>query len=442
MPMHARPRHTLTSRHHSPSAIWIALCLAALLAGCGQTAGAAPHARSTATTATTAPTVTATIAPATPTSVPLPPLTIIPSSGPPVAGITPSWRQANLPAGFGMAFHYADTGIFPSDGVIAYSCMGPYTGTSTNIHVVVTHDRGASWASTADPPGKWNGCQIMTVDSLNPSIVAVCCGLGTADVPFQEISTNGGASWRQVSLPHAATIQALATRGARTYAILVARDDSRQQMLAASGDGLRTWHAIDATLPTSGYSRLWVNPATGALLLESWPNGLTKELWSSDDDGAHWQQIIFPVPSREVVELTVRQPSVAAPWHICALYLDDAGGGIVCTGDGGRTWAQLPPLVDLPGSLSDVYEIVALPEDGSILVVGTTNSDPIRLLYRLPAGATRWQSLGPKPPKSTGGVAYAPTPDGNDALWTFPAESSGGGAPEPTGAVYSAPYPD
>lgn len=268
MPIHARLRHarsrrSLSSRRRSPQAIWIALCLAALLAGCGQAAGAAPHARSTATP-------TATIAPATPAPVPMPPLTVIPSSGPPVAGITPSWRQANLPAGFGMAFHFADTGIVPSDGMIAYSCMGPYTGTSMSIHVVVTHDRGASWAYTADPPGKWDGCQIMTVDGLNPSIVAVCCGLGAADVPFQEISTNGGASWRQVSLPNTAVIRALATRGARTYAILATTDGSRQQTLAASDDGLRTWHAIDAMLPTAlNYWRLWVNPTTGALLLEA-----------------------------------------------------------------------------------------------------------------------------------------------------------------------------
>ena len=440
MPMHARLCHALTPRRHSPPEIWVALCLAALLAGCSQTAGAAPHARSAATTATTAPSVRATIAPATPTPVPLPPLTVISSSGPPVAGIAPSWRQANLPAGFGMAFHNADTGIVPSDGMTAYSCMGPFIGTSTNIHVVVTHDRGASWAYTADPPGTWDGCQFVTVDAFNPAIVAVCCGNG-ALYPSQEVSTDGGASWRQVSLPNAATIEAPATRGARTYAILAARDGSRQQTLAASDDGLRTWHAIDAALPTSGYSRLWVNPATGTLLLESWPNGLTKELWSSDDDGTHWQRIIFPVPSREVVELTVRQPTVAAPWHICALYLNDVGGGIVCTSDSGRTWAEEPPLVALSDSISGVYDIVALPEDGSILVVGATTSTPERLLYRLPAGATRWQNLGPKPPKSTGGFAYAPTSDGKGALWTFPVESSGGGAPEPTGAVYSAPYP-
>src|SRR5215467_4049383 len=64
-------------------------------------------------------------------------LTIVKTSGPPIAGRAAVWMRANLPAGFGMLFHVSDLQVAASDGATAYSCQG--------ARVVVTHDAGVSW---------------------------------------------------------------------------------------------------------------------------------------------------------------------------------------------------------------------------------------------------------------------------------------------------------
>lgn len=429
LPAASRPRTPL--HRHMPVMTVAALCLIALLAGCGTATGASLQKPG----ATAVPTSTTVLSP-TPTMVPTPALTVRLASGPPVAGANATWRHANLPAGFGMAFHDSDLRVAASDGMTAYSCGGPATPSGlSRPQVIVTHDGGASWSRVSDIPGAWDGCQSLTVDELNPATVVACCGEANG-YPQQAISTDGGASWRLVGgSPQSYMIGQLATRGSHTYAILAQQSNSGTSFtLGVSDDHLQTWHAIDGSLATSNYRALWVNRATGAVLLESWPGGIALQLWSTTDDGGHWSQL--PVPVSGIVDFAVEQPVSKQPLHVCASYYTSTsatGVTFVCTSDGSRMWTQEPELS--PSNNGTFLGIAGLPADGSLLAQDTTGR-----LYRLPAGGTRWQALGNLPPSSSGGLAYAATASGG-MLWTFPAESDGASNPDSPTAVYSAAYP-
>ena len=418
-----------SSPGRGPLAACAALCLAVVLAGCGATT------RTPLQSVRATPLPTSTKMP-TPSPMPTPALTVLQASGAPVAGATPAWQHANLPAGFGMAFHDSDLHVSASDGMTAYSCGGPNSASGpAQPQVIVTHDGGATWTRVADIPAAWGGCQSLTVDAQSPAIVVACCG-GSSAGATQAISLDGGASWRLDSEPHGATILQLATRGSRTYALFDATDNSGTTTLAVSDDHLQTWRAIDTNLATSSYRTFWLNPATGAVLLEAWPGGGAFQLWTTTDDGGHWSQIA--VPGGDTEWFAAQQPEAAAPWHICGSQPAGSSpvGAFVCTTDSGRTWTQEPLLV--PGSaVSYGEQILALPPDGSLLATATGTAQS---LYRLPPGSTRWQALGAFPAGSSGSSAYAPTASGG-ILWTFPAESDGAGAPDAATAVYSAPYP-
>lgn len=429
-PAAGRPRRSVIRARALGIRLALGLGLAALLAGCGATTGAALQAPRTSATPTSTRIVL-------PTPIPTPALTVLQATGAPVAGLAPSWQHASLPVGFGMAWHQSDLQVSASDGTTAYSCGVP--SGAARPQVIVTHDGGASWTRVADVPNGWTECDAIGVDALDPSIVIASGGPPTSGEQ-QAVSVDGGATWRLTSATPQYSIVATATRGSRTYALLASSaNNSVRLSLGVSDDHLRTWRAIDTTLNTSDYRTFWLNPTNGALLVESWPGGGAFQLWSSTDDGAHWSQILAPMANAG--EFVARQPETAASWHVCGV-VPAAGsspvGSFVCTSDGGRTWAQEPLLV--PGGAASYGEsIAALPADGSLLAEVTEAGGSA--LYRLPAGETRWQALGRAPSGSDGGATYAPTGSGGGLLWTFPAESDGASTPDSPTDVYSAAYP-
>jgi hypothetical protein len=397
-------------------------CLALVLAGCAQAAQAGAHvpARAAATaTPMTYPTSAS-------SSTGTPDLRVVQATGAPVPGAAPAWAHARLPAGFGMVFDSADLHVAASDGGTAYACASP--AGARGVQVIVSHDRGATWRRVADVPSSQpQGCQSITVDALNPSIVA-CCGFGQ-----QAVSVDGGATWR-LSSAQAPIVSQLATRGGRTYAILATQSANGSAIsVGFSDDQLRTWQALDANLSSTNPRALWVNPGGGSLLLETWPDGGAVQMWSTGDGGTHWSQL--PLPLRGIEEFAVQQPTAGQPWRVCASFYggDTSDSVLACTSDLGRTWTQEPAIFPPSASAVPPLDMVGLPADGSLLVVRGTD------LYRLPTGATRWQVLGSLPPAGAS-LAYAPMNAGG-VLWAFPAESDGAGGAGPGDAVYSAAYP-
>ena len=383
------------------------------LTACGSPRGQRASAPHTATPALTAG----------PTMTPTPAVTVLQASGDPVPGTPPAWQHANIPAGFGMAFHESALAVAPSDGRTAYSCTLPAHASAPQV--IVTHDRGATWTRVADLPAGWPSCAGIEVDKLSPSTVVAYAEL---DGNPSAISTDGGASWRLVDGSDPISIVRLATRGTRTYAILANQGPSAITFsLGFSDDGLHTWHVID----TGQYRDVWVNPANGALLVER-----SDGLWSSADQGQHWTSISAPIPG--VSSYVVQPPSANVPWHVCGSFLANSDGtavGFVCSTDSGATWSVDPGLPSSGTSWSG--RVAGFLQGGSLLVL-TWSSLPV-MLYMLPAGATRWQMLGAMPP-ANGEFMCAPAGH-NDVLWALPTESDGAGAAEPADAVYSAAYP-
>ena len=358
-----------------------------------------------------------------PTQSPLPTVAVIQSSGQPTWGNVASWSHANLPAGFGMQFHVSDLQVAASDGRTAYACAVPGDQTQPgHPRVVVTHNGGASWAYATDIPVTWGSCVALAVDMLDPSVVIAQGDFGGP----QEATFDGGKSWQSLSLPPQQAILQLATRSNVTYALMTKPNvgpNGAGTILAASADHLRTWQEVDANLAPTNLRQFWINPGNGALMLLTFTSGL----WTSTDDGATWQQMNIPVSS--IADYAVQQPLANQPWHLCGAYYassNNSGLTLVCTTDGGHAWYQAP--------LGPSGQPAGIASDGALLVY-----DGNFMVYRLPAGATRWQKLGAAPHAGCC-IQYVPASAGG-MLWMLAMESDGAGAPPDPRAIFSARYP-
>jgi hypothetical protein len=418
-----------------------------LLAGCGTTY-----------TTRLAPMPTA-LATATPNLTPIP--------------LTPlNWQLgATLPDGINFLTGYDSFAIAPSDGTTAYACdispqpQGVPNPGGESSRFWVTHDRGAHWALARSIAGQSNAtaCTI-AIDAFNPGIVVLASSYAFRTAPpspnqtVDEVTFNGGTTWQ--SLASNQLILQPATVGGVTYALRETQPDQSVNSpittdLALSHDNLQTWTPIDAAIlgasPQQKLLTYWLNADNGTILVETQDSASGNyRLWSSADTGQHWRELpASMVPGAFAVQM----PTGAAPWHICGL---SAGAQnektLGCSTDGGVTWVQLP----LP-KLAQVYASVnasmltgtaigigsggglALATDGALLLTAATATDARgnatgETLYRLPAGATRWQALGPAPEPI---VVYA-SGAGAGTLWATPI---GQVAFDAQGRVFTATYP-
>jgi photosystem II stability/assembly factor-like uncharacterized protein len=392
----------------------VLLLVAMLLSACGQVA-AKPRATATVPSPTPFPTLT---------PAPTVAVTTIQSTGDPVWGKTASWSHANLPAGFGMQFHVLDVQVAASDGKTAYACavIGNQTQPG-HPQVIVTHDGGMSWTHVSGIPVSWYGCATLAVDMLDPSIVVAAGDVGGGP---QEVTVDGGATWRPLSLPPDQAVLQLATAGGKTYAFIEVPQNGGQSavvLLSESSDHMRTWREIDGPLRNANLRQFWVDPANGALMLRAYDSGL----WTSTDDGATWVQI--EVPSVVPVDYIVEQPAAHQPWRLCGTYFasqNDSTLSLICTMDGGHSWYCAPIL--------KFWEAAGIANDGAILVY-----DRSYMVYRLPQSATRWQKLGVAELAGSS-IRFVPSGAGG-MLWKFPAESDGGPISDKPNDLSSAVYP-
>ncbi len=390
-----------------------ALLLLLLLAGCASTR-AVPTVHSSPTSSTVA------------SVTPLPAATFVTLVSKPL-----SWQPAAmLPPAPRPAF------VAPSDGSTAYLCQpssddqsGP-TAQGVPAQVWRTSDRGAHWLRQTDVPVALdrNECQIV-VDSFDPSVaVAVLAfrpqagGAGGPDpTSYLDYATrDGGASWRLLPATTPYGMLQMATRQGVTYALReVPQGGPQTALLWSSTDGMTTWKPLGTKIGAD-LNTLWLNPANGALIVQS-GGDQGKTLWKSTDGGLTFTQI------RQNNEGFVAAiPTGAGDWTICGIDYDaaptDEQIALRCSIDSGATWqirsdATVAPIpVD-----SFVYwtQIFGIARDGSLLAILSQGDTPA--LYRLPAGASAWIALGSINPYAT--VLYSAGPD-NGVIWQFASGAS------------------
>ncbi len=380
----------------------------------------------------------------------------------PTAGPTPTlaparpldWQAHQPPVALGSASQWFNGGlaVAQGDGATAYVCSleGAAQG---HMQVWATHDRATHWARVSDvvSTGPIQTCYLV-VDDLQPTtVVALACAPDTelgsyCAASSSYVTLDGGATWQAVSgpLPH---FHQLATYGGVSYSLTATPPHSAcfdcTDALAVSRDGLRTWTRIDHAITAAGRfaSRFWLEPASGALLVETSNHYvLQNELWLTTDSGAHWSRTPNPV----VDSYFVRPLLSGVPWSACGNHSGTSSDHptypslLECSRDGGRTWRQTGGPYVNPGLAFPI--VVAV--DGSILaqwyVPGASPGAPARFeLRRLPpAGAgwgASWEPLGPVP--ALGSLTYAA---GSGVLW-LSATNTGNGSPQ--GALYTAMYP-
>jgi len=150
-------------------------------------------------------------------------------------------------------------------------------------------------------------------------------------------------------------------------------------------------------------------------------------LWQSDDGGAHWNVLPPPMLSDNLSmrAWTVQQPvERGQAWHICADEMASDGRttvGVVCTSDGGNTWAARPYLcvsAPCPAGTSSGFAGSGdtLTPDGAILMMAPDKSVHLGL-YRLPAHSTQWEYLGPV--NGSNAFFYAPTSASDGVIWLY-----------------------
>ncbi len=365
-----------------------------LLAGCAQAASAPAN-----------PTATATALPPTPLA----------------------WQAAALPSGFVSLGVGGPLAFTPSDGNTAYTCGVTGSGAQdTNPGVWVTHDRAAHWTRMADlPVSRTIGWCWIVVDSLNPAVAVAMAswapnGIGPVPNFSADFATfDGGATWRQLGgNPEPFLVKQLATRQGTTLAILNSGVGGGDIRLWVSTDQMRTWQPVSGPWGPEGWGNpvVWVNPGSGATLLQT---GLdTAQLWQSTDEGQHWTQV--KAPALDANTVLVGPPVADRLWQICGVTTGPSNGGqLLCSVDGGQTWAQRSMLTATlsgpKGSYKQTEYPFAVTADGAVLAGGAP-------LVRLAPGADAWQSLGPLP---TDGLASAVVP-GAGILWEWNNQGAGG----------------
>ena len=391
------------------------------LAGCDATGRATPsaaHATATTTTATGQPRPTI------------------------ISGQALTWRQVALPSGVDLTSG-ASYAISPVDGNIAWLCA---PASASDFAFWTTSDAGSTWRqvstlapATAQPA---RSCTLVADQADAHTLVVVFSWGSGADSSLRSmsyISVDGGVHWQ--ALPGDIQTMEVATAGATTYAILTdtaASPTAQQSGLVASGDGLRSWHAIrPGSLGQDSFYHFWLDPASGTLLAATYQH----TLWRTADMGASWSQVSTPDRQTPLGAWLPRQ----ARFQVCNWSVPP-DVDIRCSTDLGANWRAVPTLTytlqcatcNKGGTaLSDTEPCFpdAIASDGSLLADCPTSGTVHNLgapdalpstVYRLPLGASAWVSLGATPGRwlsvpATGPIWSLNAQLGQLAVTTLPA---------------------
>jgi hypothetical protein len=411
--------------------------------------------------------------------------TVTPTS-PIQPGTALSWTAGTLPPGYALFsgfnnFQEDDQGgmfyIAPSDGNIAYSCMVP-ASTAVGPGIWVTHDRAQHWTQVASLPSVAQQLTICDLipDAVDPSMVVASVSWARpkdlmgepsqmAFPDFRDFLTfDGGAHWQPLPGPEPILLDWLATYHGTSLAIV--EKSSGDVSLEMSTDQMQTWRE----LPQAPVGQVWINPATGNLLVLGANDRNQWQLYESSDLGQHWNPL--PMPNTLTENPLISPPVAGEPWRMCATATgsipasiasistpvpdDSDEAAVMCSMDGGKTWTERPNLITTfdnidKGTFPQPAGEVAVGADGSLYaelmpVPASYSSLGIPAgLYQLPPQSTRWQLLNSPPPSDAVDTANIPvtvaTTDipGSGILWASPGNPNA--PPGENGPAFGGLYP-
>jgi hypothetical protein len=263
---------------------------------------------------------------------------------------------------------------------------------------------------------------------------------------FQYVSTDGGSSWTTPVVPTKGDVgqfffsggsqldSPFVAQGNRLYTALSPDINGSQPQgfrLVSSADGIH-WNAADAPLAARNLSVFeYAATSTGATLFATTlPNtpagGFNRELWRSDDAGAHWTDLgAFPTASNSedttylmgagtrsgqtavyyatVSYTTTPPPTPSLTTPIFAASGSIASNNIYASLDNGKTW-QAAPITGIPGGQRAAPLSLGTLSNGSLVMAfdtrlsshGTTAASASSLtFYGWRPGDQAWAALSP-----------------------------------------------
>jgi len=349
-----------------------------------------------------------------------------------------AWQPIATPAGFQARLTSSNVlAVAPSDGGAAYACAQPNADPpAAQVQGWVTHDGGASWSMLTLP--QVTGWCSLVVDEVDPRDVLLGISgnppAGGTTLPDRYYrSTDSGSSWQHVGSLDGTLVYQFASYRGVVYTLRVATPGSVGSFarVQVSMDGLIGWRTIDDGFYSSDTSaaQFWLNPFNGELLASDIPgpvygiplsSATSALILRSSDGGAHWHDLgTPPIQPGGASNVFVQPPQASHAWGVCVANTSDAAVTLECSDDSDQRWRSMPALDT--GSTTRLPHYTAYTSDGAIMAVVTTtlgNGTDTYNVYRLPAGAQRWQALGPTPEYS---LLYAPAAGSDGMLWSVPA---------------------
>jgi hypothetical protein len=277
--------------------------------------------------------------------------------------------------------------VSPAWGVVLGSA-GCTAGHACRAQLAVTADGGAYWSVMRAPAVRLAGGGT-TLPQVSQVVFADHAD-GWLYGQFSDhiwATRNGGASWREITLP--GNVQAMAVAGNAVYAVAgkaYAADGSR---LYRSPLGRNAWMPVNPR-PRSG-------PMTGSILAVSgdavWFSG--SYLWATAN-GVRWSRYPLPAEGTYIgIRYTLAGIAAASPSHVAFLYaasigMYSTGMKVMVSFNGGRSDRQ---TLKAPPALGDVPAFAVAPGRFDVILIAVMVPDPGNM-YRSANLGQSWTTFG------------------------------------------------
>lgn len=314
--------------------------------------------------------------------------------------ITREWRAETTDAGASWQVARAsdDLTMFAFAGVDGWAegLQSVGHGDGGVARFFASHDGGRTWhVASSDAPAPGGVGDVSIAGGEVWSLGEGCCD--DTVLRARASSDHLAATAGQPPLSNSTNVSVIAAGRDAAFVLTNGTGPIPRTRLFGTHDGGRTWQAIATPCPGSGFGRLYAGGA-GALWaacdrMGSRPDRLRR----STDGGAHWTT---PVAQPGAIE-QLQPVSAEVVWAVAA------GGRVMRTSDGGRTWVQVwygghpePAILagNTPPGLNRSWGTVLTvqsPATATVIVLVTRGSGHARrtnfVTYRTTDGGRTWR---------------------------------------------------